>query len=64
MAHIARHILATLLLIVVATAATAQSSLNKSERETIASALQKITLKEVAGSYVKVDEVRIRNRKI
>lgn len=64
MAHIARHILATLLLIVVATAATAQSSLNKSDRETIASALQKITLKEVAGSYVKVDEVRIRNRKI
>ena len=64
MTNIARYMLATLLLFFVATAATAQSSLNKSEREAIASALQKITLKEVAGSYVKVDEVRIRNRKV
>ena len=64
MTNIARYILATLLLFFVATAATAQSSLNKSEREAIATALQKITLKEAAGSYVKVDEVRIRNRKV
>ena len=64
MARFAQYILATLILTIVATATHAQSSLNKTQRTEIATALQKITLKEVAGSYVKVKEVRIRNRKV
>jgi hypothetical protein len=48
----------------VVASASAQSALSKSECTAIASKLQSITLKEVAGSYVKVNEVRIRNRKV
>ena len=64
MTRLARYILSIILLLVVATSASAQSSLNKTERTAIAAKLQSITLPEVAGSYVKVNEVRIRNRKV
>ena len=64
MEHYLRHILATLLLLLVATATTAQSTLTKTERTAIAATLQRITLPEVAGSYVKVEDVRIRKRNI
>ena len=63
MTRLARYILIISLLLC-ATSASAQSSLNKKERTAIASTLQSITLPDVAGSYVKVNEVRIRNRKV
>lgn len=64
MPRLLRYILAAIILSLAATTTHAQSSLNKSERTTIAAKLQSITLKDVAGSYVKVKEVRIRNRKV
>ena len=63
MTRLAQYILIISLLFCV-TSLSAQSSLNKKERTAIASTLQSITLPEVAGSYVKVNEVRIRNRKV
>ena len=63
MTKLARYILAIVILLCV-TSASAQSSLNKKERTAIAATLQSITLPDVAGSYVKVNEVRIRNRKV
>ena len=63
MTRLAQYILIISLLFCV-TSLSAQSSLNKRERTAIASTLQSITLPEVAGSYVKVNEVRIRNRKV
>ena len=64
MTRLAQYILTTLLLILTATATMAQSSLSKDECMVIATKLQSITLADVAGSYVKVNEVRIRNRKV
>ena len=64
MTRLLRQILAIVLLLCATSATYAQSSLNKKERTVIASTLQSITLHEVAGSYVKVNEVRIRNRKV
>ena len=63
MTRLARYILIISLLLC-ATSASAQSSLNKKERTAIASTLQSITLPDVAGSYVKVNEVRIRNKRV
>ncbi len=63
MTRLARYIL-TISLLLCVTSASAQSSLNKKERTAIASTLQSITLPDVAGSYIKVNEVRIRNRKV
>lgn len=42
--------------------ATAQSRLPKQLCDTLAVKLREITLKEVAGSYVKVESIRLRNR--
>ena len=64
MTRLARYILAFILPLCVVISASAQSALNKTERTAIAAKLQSITLPEVAGSYVKVDEVRIRNGKV
>ena len=64
MTHLERYILTIVTLLCVVTTASAQSALNKTERTAIATTLQSITLPEVAGSYVKVNEVRIRNRKV
>ena len=64
MNYLARQILTIVALLCLYTPAMAQSALNKKERTAIASTLQSITLPEVAGSYVKVDEVRIRNGKV
>ena len=64
MPRLLRYILAAIILTLAATTTHAQSSLNKNERTAIAAKLQSITLKDVAGSYVKVKEVRIRNRKV
>ena len=64
MTRLAPYILAFILPLCVVISASAQSSLNKTERTAIAAKLQSITLPEVAGSYVKVDEVRIRNGKV
>ena len=64
MNQLARYILSIILPLCLVATASAQSSLNKAERTAIAAKLQSITLPEVAGSYVKVDEVRIRNRKV
>ena len=63
MTRLARYILIISLLLCV-TSASAQSSLNKKERTAIAATLQSITLPDVAGSYVKVNEVRIRNKRV
>ena len=63
MTKLARYILIISLLLCV-TSASAQSSLNKKERTAIAATLQSITLPDVAGSYVKVNEVRIRNKRV
>ena len=52
------------MLVAMADNAVAQSTLSKSERTRIAAALQHITLKEVAGSYVKVEDVRIKRRNV
>lgn len=60
----ARYTLSFIILLLTVTTASAQSSLNKAERTAIAAKLQSITLPEVSGSYVKVEEVRIRNRKV
>lgn len=64
MNYLARQILTIVALLCLYTPAMAQSALNKKERTAIASTLQSITLPEVAGSYVKVDEVRIRSGKV
>ena len=63
MTRLARYILIISLLLCV-TSASAQSSLNKKERTAISATLQSITLPDVAGSYVKVNEVRIRNKRV
>lgn len=63
MIRLARYIFIISLLLCV-TSASAQSSLNKKERTAIAATLQSITLPDVAGSYVKVNEVRIRNKRV
>lgn len=41
---------------------SAQSSLTRSERDSVCVALRRITLDEVAGSYVKVESARIKRR--
>lgn len=64
MKHIINYILALTMLVAVVESSTAQSTLSQGERTAIAATLQKITLKEVAGSYVKVKDVRIRKRNI
>lgn len=63
MTRLARYIL-TIVILLCVTSASAQSSLNKKERTAIAATLQSITLPDVAGSYVKVNEVRIRNKRV
>lgn len=64
MTRLARYILCVILLLCATISASAQGSLNKTERTAIATKLQSITLPDVAGSYVKVKDVRIRNRKV
>ncbi len=64
MSQLARYIVAVALSLLLVDGAVAQSALNRTERTAVAAALQKITLSEVAGSYVKVSETRIRNRTI
>lgn len=64
MKRLVYYILALTMLVATAESAVAQSSLNKTERAAIATTLQRITLKEVAGSYVKVDDVRIKKSNV
>lgn len=46
----------------VTTSLSAQSTLQQSERDSIAATLRRITLSEVAGSYVNVESTRIKSR--
>ena len=58
-------ILAIATIVATATAITplsAQSTLRASERDSVTAVLRRITLDEVAGSYVKVESARIKSR--
>ena len=56
------RLIATMLLALTAITASAQGKLTKQVNDSICVALRNITLPEVAGSYVKVESVRLRER--
>lgn len=60
--YILYNILALATLVLFSSPLTAQSKLPKSVSDSICVALRRITLEEVAGSYVKVESVRLRQR--
>lgn len=55
-------ILTLVMLILIQPSTSAQSTLPRNIRDSICVALKEITLKEVAGSYVKVESVRLREK--
>ena len=60
--YIFYNILALATLVVFSLPLTAQSKIPKAVNDSICVALRRITLEEVAGSYVKVESVRLRQR--